>query len=289
VNLRGWIDSLLAFQPLRDIPHATLRGLLLYTALLVTFIALEWALGSNVRRYRERSVINDFIYCIFYNGGYFTLVVWPLLKLTERMLAPFRIDLLPKMSIFIALPLFYLIADFAFYWAHRLLHSKYLWPFHAVHHSQQQLTVLTTARFHVVDVIVLTLVTTVPATLIGFPAQVAVITWLLMLQDKLQHADLRWTYGPLYRLVVSPRFHRIHHSADASTHDRNFGRLFSVWDYLFGTAHSTAEEPVRFGVAGLEMRESIPAQFVTPFRTVWRMLRGGEGPSPAATPAALPQ
>lgn len=271
----------------RDVPRATMRGLILYTALVVAFIALEYFIGKkDVRRYRERSVINDFVYCIFYNGGYFTLIVYPLLKLTEKLLAPYRLDVLPKMSIWLAIPIFYVTVDFAFYWAHRLLHTKYFWPFHAVHHSQQELTVLTTARFHVVDVIVLTIVTAIPATLIGFPIAVAAVTWFTMMQDKVQHANVDWTYGPLYNVIVSPRYHRIHHGVDADVYGKNFGRLFTLWDHLFGTAHATREEPSRFGVEGLEMRESIPAQFVTPFRTLWGMAR--KTPDVSSTTAVSP-
>jgi sterol desaturase/sphingolipid hydroxylase (fatty acid hydroxylase superfamily) len=289
MKLPAWLEAVIAFPPIHDIPRASLRGLILYTALLAGFVLLEWFQGKNVARYRERSVINDFIYCIFYNGGYFALIVWPMVKLTEVLLAPFRVDVMSKMPLVVAVPLFYVVADFAFYWAHRLLHTKYFWPFHAVHHSQQELTVLTTARFHVVDVFVLTLFTGVPATLLGFPASVAAVTWILMMQDKIQHADLNWTWGPFYRFVVSPRFHHIHHATDIASYDRNFGRLFSVWDYVFGTAHATAEEPRAFGVSGLEMKESIPVHFVTPFRTLVRMFRREPAATTPSQPAPLPQ
>lgn len=289
MTLPSWLESILAFPPIHDIPRASMRGLILYSALLVAFVVLELFQGKGVQRYRQRSVVNDFVYCIFYNGGYFTLVVWPLLKLTEVVLGPYRIDGLSKMPLIVTIPMFYIVMDFFFYWAHRLLHTRYFWPFHAVHHSQKELTVLTTARFHIVDVVVLTMFTTIPATLIGFPVQVAVVTWILMLQDKVQHADLNWTWGPFYRLLVSPRFHRIHHATDVESYDRNFGRLFSAWDYLFGTAHASAAEPRSFGVAGLEMRETLGAQFVTPFRTVLRMFRSEGAAATPARSAPLPQ
>lgn len=63
--------------------------------------------------------------------------------------------------------------------------------------------------------------------------------------ESLAHANVRLGFGPaLERLVVSPRFHRLHHSAgDASeanvTHDpsvHNFAVLSPLWDILFGTA-----------------------------------------------------
>ena len=33
----------------------------------------------------------------------------------------------------------YLLADFLGYWIHRLFHSRGWWPFHAVHHSSEEL------------------------------------------------------------------------------------------------------------------------------------------------------
>jgi sterol desaturase/sphingolipid hydroxylase (fatty acid hydroxylase superfamily) len=277
-----WLEPLLAFQPLRDIPYATFRGVVLYTGLIVVFIVLERILRrGDAIRYRQKSVFNDYVYCIFYNGGYFTLLVYPLLKLSEHLLAPYRVDFLPKMSLWVAVPVFYLLMDFAFYWTHRLLHTKYLWPFHSVHHAQQELTVLTTARFHLVDVILLTLLTGIPGVLLGFPAAVGIVTWMQLVQDKVQHANLGWTYGPFYKVIVSPRFHRIHHGAGSDVYGTNYGRVFPIWDYLFGTAHASQEEPARFGVDGNEVPESLRAQFVMPFRQVWRMIRK-PSPSPEA-------
>ncbi|MBW3564842.1 MAG: sterol desaturase family protein [Acidobacteria bacterium] len=267
----NWFEEIIATLPVGEIPSLTMKSLGFYAALVVGFVVLERVLGKDVQRYRQKTVAYDFIYCIFYNGGYLTLIVFPFLKITEWSLAPHGIDLLPGMSMIPAVIIFYLATDFVFYWSHRALHSKLLWPFHSIHHSQRELTFLTTARFHVFDVMFLTLTTAVPAVLLGFPSQAVYLTVLLMAQDKVQHANLDWTYGPLYGLFVSPRFHRIHHSAEPDAHGHNFGRLFSVWDYVFGTAHHSKEEPAEFGVRDLELPESFRAHFTYPFRTLWSM------------------
>ena len=44
----------------------------------------------------------------------------------------------------------------------------------------------------------------------------------------------------------------IHHSPDRARHDSNYGKILSVWDYLFGTM-SVGERPARYGVAGVDM------------------------------------
>jgi len=106
---------------------------------------------------------------------------------------------------------------------------------------------------------------------LGLPTK----TWLplYVLATALQalhHSELNWRFGPLYRLVVSPTFHSIHHSADPKDHNKNLGQMLSIWDYLFGTAASHAERPARYGVDGLDMPESLTRQLVVPFRNLVR-------------------
>ena len=40
------------------------------------------------------------------------------------------------------------IGDFISYWRHRLEHTRWLWPAHAIHHSDTEMTWLTLSRFH---------------------------------------------------------------------------------------------------------------------------------------------
>ena len=69
------------------------------------------------------------------------------------------------------------------------------------------------------------------------PLWLLIFVALIFFQGSLIHSNLNWDFGPLKYVFVSPRFHRYHHSTvDASRH-KNFGGLFSFWDYLFGTAY----------------------------------------------------
>jgi len=60
----------------------------------------------------------------------------------------------------------------------------------------------------------------------------------------LPHANVRWTYGRLGRILVSPAFHRIHHSA-AGRLDINLGTVFAIWDVLSRRAVFPARNPER--------------------------------------------
>jgi hypothetical protein len=46
----------------------------------------------------------------------------------------------------------------------------------------------------------------------------------------LQHANLRWTFGPLGRVIVSPAYHRRHH--DRVNQAVNLGVVLTIWDVL---------------------------------------------------------
>jgi sterol desaturase/sphingolipid hydroxylase (fatty acid hydroxylase superfamily) len=54
----------------------------------------------------------------------------------------------------------------------------------------------------------------------------------------LQHANLRWTFGPLGLVLVSPAYHRLHHDPD--TQDVNLAVVLTIWDVLTGYARFPA-------------------------------------------------
>ena len=57
----------------------------------------------------------------------------------------------------------------------------------------------------------------------------------------LQHANLRWTFGPLGRVLVSPAYHRLHHATDIQ--DANLGVVLTIWDVLAGRARFPCAPP----------------------------------------------
>src|SRR5262245_17037754 len=164
--------------------------------------------------------------------------------------------------------MYWVIIDFCDYWLHRLKHrSRVLWAFHAVHHSQERMTFVTSWRFHPLEQVFANIVMLVPLLILGVPTS----SWLPLVVvmttfEALQHAQLDWTYGPLYKVFVSPVFHAIHHSTDREHHDTNYAKIFSAWDFLFGTGVANEPRPVRTGISGPPIDETLSAQFVAPFR-----------------------
>lgn len=130
-----------------------------------------------------------------------------------------------------------LLSEFLFYWSHRLRHTVPLfWRFHSVHHSQKRLNVLTCHRTHPLDDLVHLLLIAVPGALFSVSAEwLATMLLLITGYTRFYHANIRISLGPLRHILVSPQFHRFHHSAHPDHADKNFGLVLSIWDRLFGT------------------------------------------------------
>lgn len=164
------------------------------------------------------------------------------------------------------------IGDFESYWRHRLEHTRLLWPTHAIHHSDTQMSWLTLSRFHPIDRLVTSCVDVIVLGLLGFPA------WALLANEIVRHyygefihADFPWTYGPVGRVFVSPAMHQWHHARDVQAHDTNFATVFSVFDQAFGTyipGACTAPLGVEENIG-----ESVTGQLLHPFLVWFRRIR----------------
>lgn len=253
---------------------------------LVAVYLLERRAGVDTARYRTRNFANDVAYTLFYRGGiYAVLVLAMVTNVLESRLGFLRLNLLTGVPWPVGLAVFWIGGDFLTYWWHRLQHgNRFLWAFHSVHHSQEHMTLLTASRRHPLENLSMDVLLYfgIFHFVLGIPTRgwlplAALITSI----GAIQHAQLDWRLGPLARVFVSPRFHSFHHSTDPRHAGANFGFLFSIWDHAFGTALREEPRPVRYGVEGLQMPESLWSQLVTPFRLLRRQ---GRRPAAAAGP-----
>ncbi len=158
--------------------------------------------------------------------------------------------------LWVKLLLVLLVNDLGAYWGHRALHAfPFLWRFHAVHHSAEQLDWLVNTRAHPFDMVFTRFSGLTPVYLLGLaqttgahidPA-VAIITIFGTIWTFFIHANLRIRLGPLECLISSPAFHHWHHTKH-DHRDRNFSFVFPIIDRLFGTAWLPKEWPAAYGV-----------------------------------------
>ncbi|MDP2311983.1 MAG: sterol desaturase family protein [Pseudomonadota bacterium] len=167
------------------------------------------------------------------------------------------------------------LLDFAQWTIHNLLHRvPWLWEFHKVHHSVRdgEMDWIVSFRFHWVEVVVYKTLQYLPLALMGFAGEALMFHAVFgTLVGHLNHANLDWGHGWWRYVLNSPRMHLWHHDADA-VHARNFGIIFSAWDWLFGTAHLPDHPPRRIGFVG---QEAMPSDFFR--RSLWPLLRISPG------------
>jgi sterol desaturase/sphingolipid hydroxylase (fatty acid hydroxylase superfamily) len=207
----------------------------------------------------RRARWNDFIYTVVHRLGAFTLVIFFLLDPLIDQFTAFlhlhgihQLDLdkiwpgvtdLPLVSFF----LYLLVLDFFDYWYHRAQHNiGWWWGLHSLHHSQQNMNLWSDDRNHLLDDLLRDLFMAVIALCIGVqPGQYVLLVALSRILQSVQHANIRLHFGSIgERLLVSPRFHRLHHAIGVGHESRgrdslgghNFAVLFPIWDVLFGTA-----------------------------------------------------
>ena len=73
----------------------------------------------------------------------------------------------------------------------------------------------------------------------------------MLLASQFQHSNVsvpaRWDRA-LWKVLVPPAMHRIHHHPLRATTDSNYGTLTSAWDRLFGTLCTAAQSDREFGL-----------------------------------------
>jgi sterol desaturase/sphingolipid hydroxylase (fatty acid hydroxylase superfamily) len=164
----------------------------------------------------------------------------------NNVIPPKLEDALPFLhdSPFFSFVFYLVILDFVAYWLHRGQHQINLWwALHSLHHSQRQMTFWSDNRNHLLDVVAVDVAFALVALLIGVPpAQFVTLIVAGRVVESLSHANLRLSFGRIGEyLLVSPRFHRVHHAIGWGHEGRargcNFAVLFPIWDVLFRTAN----------------------------------------------------
>lgn len=163
---------------------------------------------------------------------------------------------------------FFLLKDFIQWNTHRLLHRvPWLWRFHQVHHSVQQMGFSAHLRYHCFETLIYKTIQFAPLALIGLSASdFFLLDAFAIAIGHLNHSNLHITWGPLGYVLNSPAMHIWHHAKNLPSEmmDRyggvNFGITLSVWDYLFRTAYvPTDGRDLRLGFPG---DENFPSGFV---------------------------
>ena len=230
-----------------------LVGALQLLVMLLAFRALErWRPVEPMLNHAAVRV--DVVYTLIHRLGFFRLALffsidplWDLLfgSLSYHGVSAWQLDewLAPLWrgvsdTAWFAFLAYLVVFDFIDYWLHRAQHRvSWWWELHSLHHSQRQMTLWSDNRNHLLDDLIRDSVLVITARLIGIaPGQFVAVVACTQLLESLAHTNVRLWFGPvLERVLVSPRFHRVHHGIGWDRH--NFAVLLPIWDVLFRTAN----------------------------------------------------
>jgi len=238
-----------------------LIGVLELTLLFIVLRPLEALIP--VHKFTDpRARWNDFIYTVLHRIGLFSVLIFftldPLMDALAGLLRfesfqPLNLEsLIPGISPLGAFVVYFVVLDFFDYWYHRASHHfNWWWALHGLHHSQQNMNLWSDNRNHVFDDFLRDIYMGVIALCIGVePSQYVLLVSVSRILQSLQHANVRIHFGWLgERLLVSPRYHRMHHAIGIGHESKgagtlggcNFAVLLPVWDIIFRTANFTPE------------------------------------------------
>ncbi|HUZ41558.1 MAG TPA: sterol desaturase family protein [Acidimicrobiales bacterium] len=251
-------------------------------AILCLFLVVERLRPAQRRQFFARGYRQDVLYTVLNATLVVPLVVALGLSFAEVARKSLPWVVLPHYEFFprwLAIAVIFVMMDACNWAAHLANHKvRMLWRFHELHHSQEDMSVLTVFRTHPL-IHVSYLIALVPG--IVLVANGSVTTSLLVVYAAVvafEHSNTNLSFGPLNRVFCSPNYHRIHHRVEGRQ-DVNLGFALTIWDQLSRRAVFPTKDTIRIdtGLPGrpLAVEQSAPrarhlsvlmAQLIGPFR-----------------------
>ncbi|MBI3087460.1 MAG: sterol desaturase family protein [Candidatus Omnitrophica bacterium] len=231
--------------------------------LLLLFCEQRWAFKPWVEPRLRRYALNLFI--IGTNTLVLSILLGGLLIAAYQAFELQRIGLLQALGVGPwANALASVVAlDLVTYWWHRAYHGlPLMWRMHRVHHSDRDVDVTTSGRFHLTEMTLsaafrLGVIALWGASLAG----VVLFEIVFGLFNQLEHANLQLPARLDRRLravFVTPAMHRVHHSQIPAHTNSNYSTIFSWWDRLFGTYRVVGEQaPLKLGLPEYRRRADV--------------------------------
>ena len=263
--------------------------------LTMIFVPLERLCALHPQKVFRRAFLTDVAYC-FLSGLLPKLLLIPPMAVVAwaaHFLVPAellsRVGALP---LWIRFPAAMIVGEIGFYWGHRWTHEiPFLWRFHAIHHSAEEMDWLVNSRAHPLDMVFTRLCGLIPIYVLGL-AQPAVktvdfVSVLVLFTGAFWgffiHANLKWRFGPLGWLVATPAFHHWHHTYE-EPRNKNYAPMLPWIDAIFGTCYMPRGEwPSKYGIDAA-VPSALVAQVIEPLMPPFH----GSEPAPPSGALADP-
>lgn len=210
-------------------------------------------------------------------GTYFLLSIYALELLATTIPAPPFLSLtLVPVPLWLNALIGFLLIDFLYYWLHRVHHQfGWLWRLHRLHHSDTKVDSFTTLLHHPLEGVSSFFILISAYVLFDIPVPVIVAYGFVhTMHAPLTHFSI---YVPerinkwLSLVLVTPNFHKVHHSMDFAESNSNYGAILTIWDHLFRTVSYRTKKQVTQQINGISAdqtpsKTSLPQYLVNPFK-----------------------
>jgi sterol desaturase/sphingolipid hydroxylase (fatty acid hydroxylase superfamily) len=251
-----------------------LRLSLWLVILAAIFVPLERLFAAHPQKVFRKQIVTDLGYYFLSSFSSAVLLSFPVALLASLVRHVVPDDFLRLMSvqpIFTKAVIGLVAGEVGYYWGHRLSHEiPFLWKFHSIHHSAEQIDFLVNTRAHPIDLVFGRFCGLIPIYLLGLggpggakESLVPVIVTLIgTVWGFFIHANLRWRFGPLEWLISTPAFHHWHHTKTPV--NRNYSSTLPWLDRIFGTYYLPQREfPATYGIKA-KMPDSLVDQLFYP-------------------------
>lgn len=255
---------------------------LIIISLFVWGLEMLFPWRKNQKVFRKDFFLDGFY--MFFNFFLFSAAISGFYQLLESLFTSWGVSMqslalfdVREWGVITQLLVFFVILDFVQWLTHVALHRfEFLWRFHQVHHSVEEMGFAAHLRYHWMENIFYKPLKTLGVMLIGGfePEQAFIVHFAAITIGHLNHANVRITWGPLKYVFNNSVMHLWHHVYDlpeGTKHGINYGISLSLWDYIFGTASIPHDDAhIRLGYPGVE---NMPKGFIGQLLVGWRKER----------------
>jgi sterol desaturase/sphingolipid hydroxylase (fatty acid hydroxylase superfamily) len=246
--------------------------------LMLIFVPLEKLFSLHKQKIFRKAFFTDIFY-YFLNGllpkfllvAAMTLIAWGV----HRVRPEGMYEWVATLPVWMRLAAAIVVGEVGFYWGHRWMHEvPFLWRFHEIHHSAEEVDWLVNTRAHPVDLVFVRLCGFVPMYLLGLAQPTGnsldLVPMLVLLGGVVWgffiHANVRLRFGWLEWLISTPGFHHWHHTKDGPEYvNKNYAAMLPWVDKCFGTFYLPKKQwPGKYGVED-PIASGVGRQLLEPF------------------------
>ncbi len=159
-----------------------------------------------------------------------------------------------EMPLVLAIAVGLLLLDFIGAWLIHYIehHVWWMWQFHVIHHTDQNVDTTTANRHHPGESVFRFVFTILAVIVAGAPI------WLVFLYQSLSvvlsqfnHSNVsmpQWVDNAIMLVFCTPNMHRVHHHYRMPYSDSNYGNIFSFWDRIFKTFVKVDNTRLKYGL-----------------------------------------